>query len=121
MNLMRFASAPEYFPRHHDGMRCLRLQGHEAGESDTVWIGLSQIEPGGGTSFDASTVEKLYVVLEGAVTIVTDTGEVELRPFDSCRLAPGERRQLANRTRQPAMILLVMPYSPPRESTGAPT
>ena len=54
MNVTRFASAPEYFPSRHDGMRCVRLQGHEAGPTDTVWIGVSQIEPGGGTSLDTN-------------------------------------------------------------------
>ena len=112
MNVTRFASAPEYFPPRHDGMRCVRLQGHEAGATDTVWIGVSQIQPEGSTSLDASPVEKLYVVLEGQVTVVTDTAEVELSPFDSCRLAPGERRRLINRTDRSASILLVMPYPP---------
>ena len=110
MNVTRFASAPEYFPPRHDGMRCVRLQGHEAGASDTVWIGMSQIEPGGGTSLDASPVEKLYVVLEGTVTVITDTAEVDLNCYDSCRLAPSEPRQLVNRTDRPTSILLVMPY-----------
>jgi uncharacterized cupin superfamily protein len=112
MNVTRFSTAPQYFPPNHDGMRCVRLQGHEAGATDTVWLGVSQIEPGGGTSLDGSTVEKLYVVLEGRVTVVTDAGEVELSQHDSCRLAPGERRQLKNRTDRAASILLVMPYLP---------
>ena len=116
MNVTRFASAPEYFPPRHDGMRCVRLQGHEAGPTDTVWIGVSRIDPGGGTSFDASPVEKLYVVLEGTVTLVNDAAEVELSQYDSCRLAPGEPRRLVNRTDRPASILLVMPYAPRRES-----
>ena len=116
MNVTRFASAPEYFPPRHDGMRCVRLQGHEAGATDTVWIGVSQIEPGGGTSFDASAVEKLYVVLEGTVTLVSEGGEVELAQYDSCRLAPGEPRRLVNGTDRPASILLVMPYAARSES-----
>jgi quercetin dioxygenase-like cupin family protein len=111
MNVTRFASAPQYFPPHHDGMRCVRLQGHEAGATDTVWIGVSQMEPGGGTSFDASPVEKLYVVLEGTVTLLSDGGEVELAQYDSCRLEPGEPRRLVNRTDRTAAILLVMPYT----------
>jgi uncharacterized cupin superfamily protein len=112
VNVTRFASAPEYFPPRHDGMRCVRLQGHEAGPTDTVWIGVSQIEPGGGTSLDASSVEKLYVVLDGTVTLLSDGGEVALAQYDSCRLAPGEPRRLMNRTDRTAAILLVMPYTP---------
>jgi quercetin dioxygenase-like cupin family protein len=110
MNLTRFADAPAYFPPNHDGMHCLRLQGHDAGPSDTAWIGVSHILPGGGTTLDASAVEKFYVVLEGSVTVVTEQGEETLGQHDSCRLAPGEKRALKNRSNWPATVLLVMPY-----------
>jgi quercetin dioxygenase-like cupin family protein len=110
MNLTRYDSAPAYHPANHEGMHCLRLQGHEAGSSDTIWLGLSHLLPGGGTTLHGSTVEKLYVVLEGEVTISTDSGEHVLRKYDSVRLAPGERRALKNNTNQPASILLAMPY-----------
>jgi quercetin dioxygenase-like cupin family protein len=112
MNLTRFADAPQYFPPNHDGMHCLRLQGHEAGPSDTIWLGVSHILPGGGTTLDASPIEKLYVVLDGQVTVITEAGEEILGPHDSCRLAPGEKRALKNNTNRPASILLAMPYPP---------
>ena len=112
MNVTRFGTAPEYFPPNHDGMTCLRLQGHEAGPSDTLWLGVSQIQPGGGTTLDASQVEKHYVVLEGEVTIETELGETTLEKHDSCRLAPGEKRALKNRSDRLATILLAMPYPP---------
>ena len=110
MNVTRFATAPQYFPPNHFMMRCLRLQGHEAGPAQDLWIGVSIIEPGGHTSSDTSAVEKHYVVLEGTVTVITEEGEVELNRHDSCRLAPGEKRQLENRTESPAAILLAMPF-----------
>lgn len=112
MNVTRFAEAPAYSPPNHEGMHCLRLQGHESGPSDTVWLGVSHILPGGGTTLDASPVEKFYVVLDGAVTVMTESGEETLARHDSCRLAPGEKRALKNRTNVPASILLVMPYPP---------
>lgn len=112
MNLTRLAAAPTYLPPKHTDMRCLRLQGHEAGPSDTLWLGLSHLLPGGCTELDASTVEKHYVVLEGAVTVVTEDGEATLGVWDSCRLAPGEKRRLENRTNRSASILLAMPYPP---------
>jgi mannose-6-phosphate isomerase-like protein (cupin superfamily) len=89
----------------------VRLQGHEAGESQSLWLGVSAIEPGGHTTLSGSGVEKHYVVLEGTVTVETDTEEVDLERHDSCRVAPGERRALHNRTQQPALILLAMPYA----------
>jgi glyoxylate utilization-related uncharacterized protein len=110
MNLTRYDSAPAYVAPGHEGMHCLRLQGHEAGPSDTIWLGLSHLLPGGGTTLAGATVEKLYVVLEGEVTISTDSGVHVLRKYDSGRLAPGEKRALKNHTNSPASILLAMPY-----------
>jgi carbonic anhydrase/acetyltransferase-like protein (isoleucine patch superfamily) len=112
MNVTRFISAPSYLAPNHIDMHCLRLQGHEAGPSDTLWMGISYLLPGGHTGLDASVVEKHYVVLEGAVTVVTESGEVTLTQWDSCRLSAGEKRRLENRTSEPARILLAMPYPP---------
>ncbi len=110
MQLTRLATAPAYQAPNHVDMRCLRLQGHEATSTDTLWLGLSHLLPGAHTGLDASPLEKLYVVVAGEVTIVSDTGEAALGPLDSCRIAPGERRRLENRTNLPASILLAMPY-----------
>jgi len=112
MNTTRFAEAPTYHPANHDGMHCLRLQGHEAGPSEALWMGVSVILPGGHTSLDASPVEKHYVVLEGTVCIRTPSETVTLGRFDSVRLAPGEARQVSNPSNLPAMLLLAMPYPP---------
>lgn len=111
MNVTRLSDAPPYVPPNHYDMRCLRLQGREAGPSEALWLGLSHILPGGCTSLEASAVEKHYVVLEGAVTVVTEDGEATLQAWDSCRLAPGEKRRLENRTNRPASILLAMPVA----------
>ena len=96
MNLTRFDAAPEYFPALHVGMRCVRLQGHEAGPSVQLWMGVSTLAPEGHTALDASLIEKHYVVLEGELTVVTEVAgrrqEAILRPRDSCRIAPGEAR-----------------------------
>jgi uncharacterized cupin superfamily protein len=110
MHVTRIENAPAYFPPEHNDMRCLRLQGHEAGPAETLWMGMSQILPGGHTSLDASPLEKLYIVLEGEVAVSNGTEEVVLRQWDSCRVAPGEGRQLRNRTNRPATILLSMPF-----------
>jgi len=112
MNTTRFAEAPAYHPANHDGMHCLRLQGHEAGPSEALWMGVSVILPGCHTSLDASPVEKHYVVLEGTVCIRTPSETVTLGRLDSVRLAPGEARQVSNPSNLPAMLLLAMPYPP---------
>ena len=112
MNVVRLDAAPAYEAPGHNLMRMLRLQGREAGASDVLWLGLSHILPGGGTTLDASSIEKMYVVLDGEVTISNGTEEVTLRPWDSCRIAPDEPRALSNRTNRPATILLAMPLAP---------
>ena len=111
MHVVRFDAAPSYGAPGHRDMRMARLQGREAGPADTMWMGASRIAPGGGTTLDASDVEKFYVVLDGEVSISNGSEEVALRRWDSCRIAPGEKRALANRTGREAVILLAMPLA----------
>ena len=110
MQVTRIGDARPYdAPKHHD-MRGLRLQGFDASPSEHFWVGLSHFLPGGGAESDATPLEKVYVVLDGAVTVSTDDGDTELGPLDSCHLAPNERRSIENRTNRPAAMLVVMPY-----------
>lgn len=118
MHVTRFEAAPEYFPPRHEGMRCLRLQGHEAGPAEQLWLGISVIEPGGHTSLDASPLEKHYFVVEGELTLIGELdgqrSEALLQRNDSCRFAPGESRQLVNHSSGRATVLLAMPF--PKET-----
>jgi quercetin dioxygenase-like cupin family protein len=113
MVLTRIGEAHPYDAPKHFDMRALRLQGFDASPSEHFSVGLSHFLPGGGAEADATPLEKVYVVLQGTVTIVTDTGEQELGPLDSCYLAPNERRAIENRTNVPASMLVVMPYPDP--------
>jgi mannose-6-phosphate isomerase-like protein (cupin superfamily) len=113
MNFVPFDQAPAYEAAGHHDMRMRRLQGMEAGPADTIWIGCSDLLPGGGTTDSASDVEKFYVCIEGRIQVTATQGEtrhtIELAALDSCRIAPGESRLLRNITDQPARVLLVMP------------
>ena len=117
MHVTRFNEAPHYEAPNHFDMRCLRLQGKEAGPSTQMWMGMSQILPGGHTTLDGSPIEKLYLVLEGRLTVVSELDgrqeEHELGPYDSCRFAPGEKRQLLNRSPRPVLVALVMANAAP--------
>ena len=114
MNITRFDQAPPYKAPNHFDMHMLRLQGHEAGPSQTLWLGVSQLLPGGHTTLDGSPVEKHYVVLEGELTLVSELNGVQteavLGKHDSACFAAGEKRQLVNRSNRAAMVLLAMPY-----------
>jgi quercetin dioxygenase-like cupin family protein len=112
MHLVRSSEAPRYDAPGHSGMAMRRLQGREAGPSDSVWLGLSVIEPGGGTTLGASPAEKFYVVLSGQLEVFAQQGAQETRAvleaLDSCRIAPGEARRLHNPGDQPCTVVLVM-------------
>ncbi|WP_299842552.1 cupin domain-containing protein [uncultured Paracoccus sp.] len=109
MQVTRYAEARPYEAPEHYDMRCLRLQGKEATETDTIWIGLSHLLPGGHTSLKDAAVEKIYIVIAGELVVETVGGSVTLGVLDSCRLAPGEARALVNRSNAPASVLLAMP------------
>ena len=109
MHVVRLNDAPRYDAPGHTDMRMFRLQGREAGPGDVMWLGMSQILPGGGITPSASPEEKFYVVLHGEVTFETPDGIATLSPWDSCRIAPGEIRALRNETKKPAVVLLAMP------------
>lgn len=112
MQVTRLQDAEPYeAPKHHD-MRALRLQGFDASDAHGFWVGLSHFLPGGGAELDATPLEKVYVVLDGEVTVITDDGEATLGALDSCWLAPNEARSIVNRTNRPASMLVVMPHPP---------
>jgi quercetin dioxygenase-like cupin family protein len=110
MEVTRLTEALPYEAPKHFDMRGLRLQGFDASPAQSFWVGLSHFLPGGGAGTDATPLEKIYVVIEGEVTVTTDSGETSLGPLDSCWLAAGESRSILNRTNRPASMLVVMPY-----------
>jgi quercetin dioxygenase-like cupin family protein len=110
MEVVRLSEAKPYEAPGHFDMRGLRLQGHEASSAERFWVGLSHFLPGGGVEMGATPVEKVYVVLDGEVTVTTEEGTATLGPLDSCRLAPNEARSISNRGNRPASMLVVMSY-----------
>ncbi len=110
MQVTRLNEATPYEAPKHFGMRGLRLQGWNVSPSEAFWVGLSQFLPGGGAESDSTPLEKVYVVLEGTVTVITDDKECQLDALDSCHLVAGERRAIENRTNRTAYMLVVMPY-----------
>jgi glyoxylate utilization-related uncharacterized protein len=110
MEVTRIADAGPYEAPGHFDMKGLRLQGWDVSDSQSFWVGLSNFLPGGGAEHDATPLEKVYVVVDGEVTVATDDGDTVLAKYDSCYLAPGEARSIVNNTNLPALMLVVMPY-----------
>ena len=112
MKINRLVDIEEYEAKGHFDMKGFRMQGFDASDTENFWVGLSYFLPGGGTTHSATPIEKVYVGIEGELTVITDDREDNLRPMDSCYLAPNEGRAIINRTNKIATILVIMPYPP---------
>lgn len=108
MEVTRFADARRYDAPGHFDMRSLRLQGLEASGADFGWVGLSHFLPGGGAEMSAGAIGKIYVVLEGALTVALAGGEQVLHRLDSCFIPAGEARAIRNDGNAVATMLVVM-------------
>ena len=112
MHLKRFADATPYEAPNHRGVVGLRLQGFEPGGPTNQWVGLSQFLPGGGAGPDSTPFEKVYIVLDGEMTVIVDGREAVLGRYDSCTIAPGEVREIVNRRNDVCTMMVVIPYPP---------
>jgi quercetin dioxygenase-like cupin family protein len=110
MLVKRFADAQPYEAPNHFAMRSLRLQGFESGGPKNSWVGLSHFLPGGSAGPDSSPLEKVYVVLAGALNVRANGQEVTLGPLDSCCIGSGETREVRNLGNEVATMIVVMPY-----------
>jgi mannose-6-phosphate isomerase-like protein (cupin superfamily) len=112
MLVKRFAEAKPYEAPNHRGVVGLRLQGFEPDGPKNQWVGLSQFLPGGGAGPDSTPFEKVYVVLDGEMTIVIDGKDTVLGKYDSCTIPPGQIRELVNRRNDICAMLVIIPYPP---------
>jgi quercetin dioxygenase-like cupin family protein len=110
MLVKRFADAQKYEAPNHRGVVGLRLQGFEESGPKNQWVGYSQFLPGGGAGPDSTPFEKVYVVLEGEMTVIINGVETVLKAMDSCTIAPGEVREIVNRANHVCKMLVVIPY-----------
>jgi len=112
MFVKRFEDARPYEAANHRECVGLRLQGWEKGSSQSHWVGMSHFLPGGGAGPDSTPFEKIYVVLEGELTVIIDGAETVLRKYDSCTIAADERREIVNRANAVCTLLVSIPYPP---------
>lgn len=110
MLVKRFNDAVPYDAPNHWDVTGLRLQGFEDGGPENQWIGLSQFLPGGGAGPDSTPFEKVYIVLEGEMTVTVDGKDTVLGAFDSCTIPPDEVRKIENRSNHVCKMLVVIPY-----------
>lgn len=108
MHVTRFDSAKPYEAKRHFNMCALQLQGGAESETAAFTCGLSHFLPGGGAERSTSPLEKIYVVVAGKITVITDDGEETLGVLDSCHLGPNEARAMENRSNEVASVLVVL-------------
>lgn len=108
MQITRLNNAKPYEAAKHYKMEALRLQGLEASDLDSFSCSLSYFLPGGGAERSCSANEKVYVVLDGEVTIITDSGEETLGHLDSCVIGVNEYRAVENRTNAICTMLVII-------------
>lgn len=108
MQITRINDAKRYEAANHFDVSSLRLQGAEASKTAAFWTGLSHFLPGGRADRSASDFERVYVVLDGEVTIATDQGTATLGPLDSVHIAPKEMRSVENRSNHVATMLVIV-------------
>lgn len=96
-------------PGHFD-MVALKLHGVEESGATKFWMGMSHFLPGGGAeyAYEDSPTEKVYMVLEGEITVKSKTETIVLKKYDSIFIPPFEGREILNETNMPATMLVVV-------------
>ena len=112
MLVKHIQDAKPYDAANHRGNHGVRLQGFEPGGPTNQWVGLSHFLPGGGAGPDSTPFEKVYVVLEGEMTVIINGEETVLKKLDSCTIPPNEVREIVNRSNDVCSMLVVIPYPP---------
>lgn len=112
MHVTRAQTAPSYPAAKHHDVTAQRLQGFDVSDVTAFWVGLSHYAAGAYAERDAGGTEKVYVMLEGELTVITDSADAVLGPLDSCYIAPGEARAVENRSQAPASMLVLAQYPP---------
>ena len=110
MKKVSLSQVKPYTALKHFNMTALRLQGKEESGLQKFWMGLSYFLPGGGAewAYEDNPSEKVYLVLEGEMTVKNKTEEITLGPMDSLYLAPNEGREIINKTNRPVTMVVII-------------
>ena len=108
MQTKTLAEAQPYVAPKHNACVSYRLQGLEATAVKDFWVGLSHFLPGGGADLDASPFEKVYIMLEGELTVEASGSRITLRKHDSCVIPAHEARVVLNESKLPASMVVIL-------------
>ena len=107
MRITRLADAERFSPVGHRGVGPVRLQGGERTSTSAFTVALSHYLPGGSAELSPQPAETVYVILSGALVMISEGEEVTLGAHDSVHFTPGTQRAVENRTNLPASMLVV--------------
>jgi len=112
MKKVSLSQVKPYAAARHFNMTAMRLQGKEETGIQKFWVGLSYFLPGGGAewAYEDNQNEKVYLVLDGEMTVKNKKEEVTLKPLDSLYLEPNEGREIINKTNKPVTMLVIINY-----------
>jgi mannose-6-phosphate isomerase-like protein (cupin superfamily) len=110
MKKVSLSQVKPYAAAKHFNMTALRLQGKEETGIQKFWMGVSYFLPGGGAewAYEDNPQEKVYLVLEGEITVRNKTEEVTLKAMDSLYLGPNEGREVMNKTNKPVTMVVII-------------
>jgi glyoxylate utilization-related uncharacterized protein len=109
MKVISVNDAKPYNPPLHNAMVALKLCDANLCDAQQFWCGLSHFLPGGGAqwAYEDSPTEKLYVVLEGAITVRTKDETRVVSKGEAVFLSPFEGREVVNHTNYPVSMLVI--------------
>lgn len=110
MKVVNVSEAKPYSPPLHHEMVALKLSDKAITGAEKLWIGMSHFLPGGGAEWDYenSPTEKVYVVLDGEITVKTKTETRTLKKGDVVYFAPFEGREVINNSNFPSSMLVIV-------------
>ena len=110
MEVVKFAVAPLYTAPGHEDVVARRLQGGVASSAAFALVGHTTFPDKAVIPMDAGTIDKVYVVTQGVLTIrQADGAEHVLSVGDSIHIAAGEARAVLNISGADAGMIVVTP------------
>jgi mannose-6-phosphate isomerase-like protein (cupin superfamily) len=112
VKVTRFEEAKQYTaPGHSETVHTMHMQHQSMGCEAPYWVGCSHYLPGAEAEMSASPLDKIYVVIEGELTVELGNKEIiKLGKGDSIWIGQDEMRSVTNKSNAVATMLVVMPY-----------
>ncbi|WP_329064216.1 cupin domain-containing protein [Amycolatopsis sp. NBC_01480] len=109
MRVTRLTEAERFDPPGHTGVGPVRLQGGASTPTKDVTVVLSHYLPDGRAEMSEQPAETVYVLVSGELVMVSEGEEATLHPYDSVHFTAGTRREVVNRSKLPASMLVIRP------------